>query len=119
MRRFEATYHVVPDGKDITIDFLANTEEQAVILAKQYRRDPFSIREVAATPKRFEVGKEYEPYDPGFPAIKVLRRTEKSVWVTNNQSTWMMRIKLDADGNEYAVDNSVPKMWRDVFTYTA
>lgn len=69
--------------------------------------------------KKFEIGRDYEPYDPSFPSIKILRRTEKSIWVTNRQSTWMMRIKLDVDGNEYAVDSSVPKIWRDAFTYTA
>lgn len=68
---------------------------------------------------KFEVGKSYEPYAPEFDPIKVLRRTEKSIWVTNGQITWMMRIKVDEDGTEWATDSKVPMKWRDAFTYNA
>ena len=69
--------------------------------------------------RRFEVGKQYEPYQTEYEAITVIRRTEKTIWVKHSQAEWMMRIRVDADGNEYAVDSTVPKKWRDAFTYTA
>lgn len=69
--------------------------------------------------KRFEVGKQYEPYQAEFEAVTVIRRTKKTIWVKHSQPVWSMRIKTDADGNEYAVDSTVPKKWRDAFTYTA
>ena len=69
--------------------------------------------------KKFEVGKQYEPYQTEFPAITVLKRTEKTIWVDNEQTTWKMRVKIDRNGNEFAIDSSVPSRWRDVFTYEA
>ena len=66
---------------------------------------------------RFEVGKSYEPYAPEFVPVKVIRRTEKSIWVTNGDTTWMMRIWFDKYGNECATDSKVPKKWREAFTY--
>ena len=69
--------------------------------------------------KVFEVGKEYEPNDTGFSAIRVLRRTDKTVWVENDCSKWSMRIKRDDKGNEYASDSSVPRRWRHTITYQA
>lgn len=32
---------------------------------------------------------------------------------------WSMRVKMDADGNEFATDTSVPQRDRDAFTYMA
>lgn len=68
---------------------------------------------------KFETGKTYGwcagEYDP----IKILRRTQKSVVVTNGSSTWRMIIKIDADGNEFVVDSSVPKRWQSSFTCSA
>lgn len=69
--------------------------------------------------KRFEVGKKYDPYQWEFEPIKVIKRTEKTIWVQKDEITWMMRIKHDAKGNEYAVDSAVPHRYRDAFTYSA
>lgn len=68
---------------------------------------------------KFEVGHLYYPYDSGFDPIVILRRTEKTVWVTNGGVKWRMRIWTDEDGNEYVTDSSVPVKWRDAFTYSA
>lgn len=67
----------------------------------------------------FEVGKEYYPCERGFDSIKILRRTEKTVWVDNGQSKWRMRVRKDENGNEYVIDSSVPQRWRDALTYKA
>ena len=67
----------------------------------------------------FEVGKSYEPYADEFDPITIIRRTDKMIWVDNGQIQWKMRVRMDANGNEYAVDSSVPLSWRDAFTYTA
>lgn len=69
--------------------------------------------------RRFEVGKAYEPYATEFEPITVIRRTEKTIWVQHTQAAWSMRVKHDKDGNEYAVDSTVPANWRDAFTYSA
>lgn len=50
-------------------------------------------------------------------AMKVIRRTEKTIWCEKDMVRWSMRIKLDPDGNEYAVDTCVPQRDRDAFTY--
>ena len=83
------------------------------------RREPIPAEPEANMKKRFEVGKQYEPYQTEFEAVTVIRRTEKTVRVRTSQAEWSMRIKTDADGNEYAVDSTVPRKWRDAFTYTA
>ena len=70
-------------------------------------------------PKKFEVGKEYEAADVGFDPIKILRRTEKSIWVTNGYATWVMRIRHTICGDEYAVDSSEPTSLRCALTYRA
>ena len=69
--------------------------------------------------KKFEVGKEYDPYQREFDPVKVIKRTEKTIWVQKDEITWMMRIKHDAERNEYAVDSKVPHKWRDAFVYSA
>lgn len=69
--------------------------------------------------RKFKVGKMYEPYATEFESIKIERRTDKTIWVDNGQTQWRMRIKRDADGNEYAVDSSVPTNWQTAFTYLA
>ena len=66
---------------------------------------------------QFIVGKEYYPYQREYGAMKVIRRTEKTIWCEKNMVRWSMRIKLDPDGNEYAVDTCVPQRDRDAFTY--
>lgn len=71
--------------------------------------------------RKFEVGKFYEPYGSEFQPILITRRTDKTIWVQNEDGgcAWRMRIKHDNDGNEYAVDSVLPKKWRDAFTYSA
>lgn len=69
--------------------------------------------------KVFEVGKEYYCADTGFDPIKILKRTQKMVFVENGSSKWRMRIRQDKDGNEYVVDSSTPVSWRDIFIYSA
>lgn len=70
--------------------------------------------------KRFEVGNEYFPYAREYDPITVVRRTEKTIWVRGAAgNTWMMRIRKDANGNEYATDSTVPTRWREAFTYEA
>ena len=69
--------------------------------------------------KRFEVGKLYESYDSSFDPIVIMKRTDKTIWVDKNGVRWMMRIRIDDEGNEIAVDSSVPPKWRDAFTYSA
>ena len=68
---------------------------------------------------RFEVGRSYLPYGAEFDPIKIVRRTEKTIWCDNGQCQWRMRVRHDADGNEYAVDSCVPPRWREEFTYMA
>ena len=69
--------------------------------------------------KQFEIGKKYEPYGSGFAPVTVTRRTAKTVWVTNGQNEWRMKVRQNANGDEYAVDSSVPTKWRDEFTYSS
>lgn len=68
---------------------------------------------------RFEVGKTYGAYDCCVHPIRIIRRTERSVWVENDHYTWMMRVKLDADGNEIVTDSAVPPAWRECYTYSS
>ena len=67
--------------------------------------------------KAFEVGRTYEAADCSYDPITILSRTEKTITVTNSRTTWKMMIKHDEDGHEYVVDSSVPKKWRNAFTY--
>ena len=69
--------------------------------------------------KRFEVGRSYEPNAREYDPITVLKRTEKTIWATNGDTNWMMRIKVDEDGNEFSTDSTVPVRWREAFTYMA
>ena len=69
--------------------------------------------------KRFIVGKRYESYDSSFDTIVILKRTDKTIWVDKDGVRWMMRIRKDHEGNEFAVDSSVPPKWRYAFTYSA
>ena len=65
----------------------------------------------------FKVGKRYDAYGSGIAQIEILRRTENTIWVDNGECQWRMKIRHAYDGSEYAVDCSVPKAWRDTFTY--
>ena len=64
---------------------------------------------------RFEVGKEY--YHDGL-TIEVIKRTEKTITVTNGRTTWRMIVRRDSAG-EFVIDSKAPKKWRDAFTYRA
>ena len=65
---------------------------------------------------RFEVGKEY--YHDGF-TIKVIKRTEKMITVTNGHATWRMLIRSDSAG-EFVIDSSARnKKYRDAWTFRA
>ena len=70
--------------------------------------------------KKFEVGKWYECYDRNFSSIKVEKRTPKFVYVVDEEKHhFRMWLREDDNHVEYAVDMSVPKNWRDTFTYSA
>lgn len=64
---------------------------------------------------RFEVGKEY--HNDGF-SIEVIKRTAKTITVTNGFTTWRMLIRTDGS-DEYVIDSKAPKKWRDALTYRA
>lgn len=68
---------------------------------------------------QFEVGKTYEAADCGIDPIEVVRRTAKSIFVTNGHADWRMIIRHDEDGNEFVIDSSVPMKWRGLMTYSA
>lgn len=70
---------------------------------------------------KFEVGCVYHSYDTGLDPVKIIRRTEKTIWVMNpyDKQKWQMRIKMDEKGNEYATDSKSPRKWRLEFTYKA
>ena len=68
---------------------------------------------------KFEVGKTYEWYQREYGSITVLKRTDKSITVTNGGSTWWMKIRTDDDNNEFVIDSTVPKKWREAFTCSA
>lgn len=65
---------------------------------------------------KFETGKEYKWCDSGLDCIKVIRRTEKYIYVDNGRTTWKMLIRKDPLGNEYVIDSSVPKRLRNIYT---
>ena len=67
----------------------------------------------------FEAGETYYADDAGIPPITVDRRTIKTLYVHNDDNSWAMRIKIDARGDEYVTDSSVPKRWQGCFTYSA
>lgn len=57
--------------------------------------------------KQFEVGKSYEWADICYDPFTVLRRTEKTITVTNGVNTWRMLIRHDEDGDEFVRDSSM------------
>ena len=67
--------------------------------------------------KYFEVGKYYEPYQSEFPGIKIIKRTNKTILADNGLLEFRMKIRKDNNGDEFAIDMSVPECWRDAFTY--
>lgn len=69
--------------------------------------------------KQFKVGSAYEACEIGLDPITITIRTAKTIYVTNGMTSWGMRIDYDKDGNEIAIDKSVPKRYRDLYTYCA
>lgn len=67
----------------------------------------------------FEVGKRYRWAISGYDPVKVVRRTEKTVWVDNGSHAWAARVKRDERANEYFVDSGVAKRHRDACTVKA
>lgn len=69
---------------------------------------------------RFEAGKSYFPMDSGAGHLMIIYRTAKMVLVQNeSMCMWHMKIHLDDWGDEYIQDSSVPKRWRNAYTYKA
>jgi hypothetical protein len=75
---------------------------------------------------KFEVGGLYGAYDDAVPAVKVIKRTAKTVTVedTDTGTVFTMRVKvypniLDGETTEAATDSSVPAAWRECYTYAA
>ena len=69
---------------------------------------------------KFEVGTEYYPTLDGSDPIKILRRTEKTIWVSDGRNNWYMRVRTGGHGKEYAVDSSgKTKKYKEAFTYLA
>ena len=58
-------------------------------------------------PKKFEVGKTYTWADICYDPFTVIRRTEKTITVTNGVNTWRMLIRHEEDGQEYVRDSSM------------
>ena len=70
--------------------------------------------------KQFREDHFYFPNDPGFDVITVEKRTAKMIFVSTPIGVkWRMKIKVDENGNEYAVDSSVTPRWRFALTYQA
>ena len=68
---------------------------------------------------KLEVGKTSGCAESGSPSVTVLKRTSRTVTVTNGSHVWRMLIRIDQDGNEYTVDSSVPPNWRDSYRWSA
>ena len=70
--------------------------------------------------KQFQVDHFYLANESSFGGVTVERRTDRTIFVVNHNGVkFRMRIKVYKNGNEYAVDSSVPKKWRIAFTYEA
>lgn len=65
--------------------------------------------------RAFEVGKSYRWSDSGYDPITVVKRTDKTIKVTNGNHEWRMKIRHAIGGIEYVIDSSVPDKWRSVF----
>lgn len=74
--------------------------------------------------KRFEVGHDYCSLDSKIEPIKVIKRTEKFIFVRNSCcGEWRMKIREGEGKNgcqfEFVVDSSVGRKWSEMFTYMA
>ena len=72
---------------------------------------------------RFEIGKLYKAWDEATPAIKVIKRTAKTITVQGTDfqedDIWTMRVKEHDNGDEWVHDSRYPDSWGDVLTYEA
>lgn len=67
---------------------------------------------------KFEIGKTYWAYQKEYGSITILKKTDKTISVRSDCNIeWRMKIRHTANGSEYAIDSSVPMIWRDAFTY--
>ena len=64
---------------------------------------------------QFEVGKTYSWADASFDPFTVLRRTEKTITVTNGPNTWRMLVRHDEDGDEWVCDSSMSRSHYSLF----
>lgn len=64
---------------------------------------------------KFEIGKSYTWADVCYDPFTVLRRTEKTITVTNGSSTWRMLLRHDEDGMEYVCDSSMGRSRYSLF----
>ena len=65
--------------------------------------------------EKFEVGLTYTWADIGYDPFTVLRRTEKTITVTNGSNTWRMLIRHDDDGNEWVRDSTADRSKYSLF----
>ena len=69
---------------------------------------------------KFEVGKSYRRNDCGFDPVLCTKRTEKTVWMKAHAGDeWAMRIRHDANGDEWAIDHQVPTSYRIMMAFQA
>ena len=69
---------------------------------------------------KFTEGRKYQAYDPSLSPITVVKRTEKTILVTNEFGyTWRMKVRTDSFGNEYAYDSRETDKWRTAWTFLA
>lgn len=68
---------------------------------------------------KFVVGKKYESADGRFDPIKIVRRTDKVIWVDDGGYTRKMLVRKDMDGNEYVRESSLPKRYIEIGVYNS
>ena len=68
---------------------------------------------------KFEAGKSYKWYQEEYGGFKVLRRTPRTITASNDEATWRMYTIIDDNGDEWVIDNRVPRTWREAFTCSA
>ena len=77
MKKFKITYHIFPDGEDIVVDVEAKTKEDACVMAKSFRKDSFSIKEIKAAKRKEYVYIATKIDRNGAPMIAGVFREEK------------------------------------------
>lgn len=66
---------------------------------------------------KFKVGSDYEWYQREYGEIEVIKRTDKTITVMNEEGNiWRMKIRTDNEGDEFVIDTTVPERWREAFT---